>query len=67
MTHHKETDPPAQSIAGGAKYHALKATAKWSEYVSAVQDVATRTAGERERRNRERVHAEEYRRKHPTP
>jgi hypothetical protein len=49
------TKPPKQSAAGGAKYHAIKATAKWKEFQDAIMATATHTAAERADRDRERA------------
>lgn len=46
--------PKKQTIAGGGKYHALTATAKWSSFTKGVSETITHTVAERARRDRDR-------------
>ena len=48
------------TAAGGAKYHALKATAAWKVFRETQVHAATHSAGERARRDREREHTEAH-------
>lgn len=48
------------SAAGGAKYHTLRATAKWASFRSAVLAKATHTVDHRADKDRERAQREAH-------
>lgn len=55
--------PPVPAVPGHlttTKYHALKATEKWSEFDQAMQDLATHTVAERERVAKDRTERTTY-------
>jgi hypothetical protein len=54
------------SAAGGAKYHTLKATAKWKAFRTAVHHAQHRTEDARARWDRERLEQEAHVRNPPS-